>query len=211
MERKYKPLQYLFFTLLASLFCISSFANIPDLDWYEIANQDGISIQTTQTSDDIIPFKAKGIINAQVERVLAVLMDHKKKNLWSPKLKYVTIHKELGPDEFIFSEYYSTPWPATDREFLLQGKLEQLAEKKYSLRAHSLLEKNKNSKLFRDNGHIQADVRYLNVFIEEVSPGRTEIQFEFHGDMRGWMPVWLMNLIQKKWPLRFIQGLRKQV
>jgi hypothetical protein len=211
MEKIFIPFHYLFLAVLTQLLCLSSFANIPDLDWYEIANQDGISIQTTDTADDIIPFKARGTINAKVERVLEILMEHENKNLWSPKLKFVKIHKELGGDEFIFSEYYSTPWPATDREFLLKGKLSQLADKKYSLKAHSLSPKGENAKRLRDIGHIQANVRYLNVFIEEVAPGKTEIQFEFHGDMKGWMPVWLMNLIQKKWPLRFIQGLRKQI
>ena len=64
-----------------------------------------------------------GVINADVVNVLKVLRDFDHKHLWAPKLKSVKIHQKINENEFIFSEYYKTPWPATDREFLLKGTL----------------------------------------------------------------------------------------
>ena len=211
MDRITKTLHYLFLPVLGAIFSLNTAASMPDLDWYEIANQDGISILTTKTDLDVIPFKASGEIQGDINLIVDILLDHKKKNLWSPKLKSVKIHKALPEDEFIFSEYYSTPWPASDREFLLKGKIKQISTKKYALTAYSIQEGGQLFNKFRDEDHVQAEVHYLNIFLEEKRPGVTEIQFEFHGDMKGWMPVWLMNLIQKKWPLRFIQGLRAQI
>jgi len=62
-----------------------------------------------------------------------------------------------------------------------------------------------------DGSYVQADVKILDVYLEKIGETKTKITFEFHGNMKGWMPTWLMNIIQKKWPLRFIQGLRKRM
>ncbi|EQC46854.1 START domain-containing protein [Bacteriovorax sp. Seq25_V] len=176
---------------------------IAQSDWNYLTTEDGIAIYTKEAKDSIMPFKASGLIEANIYDVLKVLKDFSNKNKWSPKLKSVKTHQKINDDHYIFSEYYQTPWPATDREFLLEGQLKKLSANEYLILAHSI------DNDFKDNGHIQADVDYLNLKIKKISENQTNIEFEFHGDMKGWMPVWLMNLIQKKWPLRFIQGLRK--
>lgn len=174
-------------------------------DWNYLATEDGISIYTKEAKDSIMPFKASGLIEANIYDVLRVLKDFSNKNKWSPKLKTVTTHQKINNNHYIFSEYYQTPWPAIDREFLLEGKLKKVSEKEYHILARSV------DNDFKDKSHIQANVEYLNLIISKIGENQTSIEFEFHGDMKGWMPVWLMNLIQKKWPLRFIQGLRKFV
>ena len=45
---------------------------------------------------------------------------------------------------------------------------------------------------------------------ESVLAQQTDISFEFVGDMNGWIPNWLMALIQKKWPFKFIEGLKEE-
>lgn len=180
----------------------SSLAN----QWKEIASEDNITVFSKSAKNAIIPFKATGIIDSKISEVLGALKDTASKNLWSPKLKSVKLHKIINQREYLFSEFYKTPWPATDREFLLKGRIQKLSHNKYRISAESI----DNQKLANDD-HIQAQVEYINIILEEVSPNKTRIQFEFLGDMKGWMPVWLTNLIQKKWPLRFIQGLRKHL
>ncbi|MGB0453970.1 MAG: START domain-containing protein [Bacteriovoracaceae bacterium] len=175
-------------------------------EWTKVAEEDGITIYTKQTKGAIMPFKAYGFVGASLEQVLKILRDHKKKHLWSPKLKNVKMHKALSKEEYIFSEYYKTPWPASDREFLLKGKIQKISDGSYLLSGKSIED---NS--LKDNSHVQADVKTLNLILTQKAPDLTEINFEFHGDMKGWIPTWLMNLIQKKWPLRFIQGLRKRI
>lgn len=146
-----------------------------------------------------------GVINADVVNVLKVLRDFDHKHLWAPKLKSVKIHQKINENEFIFSEYYKTPWPATDREFLLKGTLIKKGDQ-YFINAYSF-----KSALYKDSKHIQADVTKLNLMLEKSLNNTTKISFEFHGDMKGWMPFWLINLIQKKWPFKFIKELEKRI
>jgi hypothetical protein len=190
----------LFLLLIQSL---NVYSSIPK--WSEVAREDNIKVFARESSDSTIPFKAEGLINANIDRVIEVLRNHQAKNSWAPKLKSVKIHKKLSSNEFIFSEYYKTPWPAYDREFLLRGSINKVSDDLYELKAKSI-----NDKDLSDNGHVQADVKKINIVIKRISTTQTKLTFEFHGDMQGWMPIWLMNIIQKKWPLRFIQGLRNK-
>jgi len=193
--------------LILSILLFQSFTLFGmDSSWKEIANEDKIKVYAKETQNSIIPFRAQGIIYSNIEVVLKTLKNYKIKHRWSPKLKSVKIHKDLGKEEYIFSEYYKTPWPAYDREFLLKGSIKQVSANKYRLVASSI-----DDKSLSDDGHVQANVELIHITIEKISEQQTQLDFEFHGDMKGWIPVWLMNIIQKKWPLRFIQALRKQV
>ena len=78
--------------------------------------------------------------------------------------------------------------------------------KKYLLKAKSYKSNN-----FKDPSHIQADVTTLNFYIFEQGYNKSKIIFEFSGDLKGWMPSWLSNIIQKKWPYRFLEALRKEI
>ncbi len=40
---------------------------------------------------------------------------------------------------------------------------------------------------------------------------KTYFSIEVHVDPKGWLPVWLVNLIQRKWTRKYIEGLRMQV
>jgi hypothetical protein len=177
--------------------------------WKEIGNEDNIIILSKPAKNGVLPFKAIGVIDSDSKTLLSILKDHSQKPKWAPKLEKVILHKQISKSEFIFSEYYKTPWPASDREFLLKGTILTNPDNTISLKAYSV-DQSKDYSHLKSERHVQADVKYLNLTLKEIAPQKTEIEFEFHGDMKGWMPLWLMNLIQKKWPLRFIQGLRKQ-
>ncbi len=193
--------------LLIISICLFLNFNIFATQWSYLLEQDGIKVFSAKSAHSgVIPFKATGIVKANIKKVINVLLDHQRKNEWSPKLDDVKIHNKISNKKIIFSEYYRTPWPSTDREFLLSGNIKVHDKNHVELLAKSITDSN-----FSDDRYIQTDVKYLNLSIRKISNKSTEITFKFHGDMKGWMPVWLMNLIQKKWPLRFIQGLRKQV
>ena len=187
----------LFFTLSLE----ASYSN-----WEQVFNKDGVTVFAQNKGHRIIPFKATAMLNATASEVAKTLQDWKNKHLWSPKLKEVKLHQELANKEYIFSEYYKTPWPAKDREFLMKGRIEKISNSKYMLTANSI-----NNDQLENKTHIQANVMKLNFLIEEVSKNKTKVIFEFHGDLKGWMPAWLVNIIQKKWPYRFIQALQNRI
>jgi hypothetical protein len=202
-ERENWSLKMIKKLVLATLLVLN-FTQIAQAQWKHLYKEDEIHIYgKDKNADGIIPFKAHAYIEHNIETVYRALRDFDNKTTWAPKLYEVKIHKVINNDEYIFSEYYSTPWPAVDREFLLHGKVIRTDE------GITLLAKSVRNRDYKNSDLIQAKVSYLNISLKKVDDGLTQIVFEFSGDMRGWMPTWLINLIQKKWPLRFIQGLRK--
>lgn len=175
-------------------------------NWSLVHEEQGIKVYAGEyQKSGVIPFKALGVVNAPIHKVAELIENDQLKPEWSPKLKSVIIHERISKDELIFSEYYSTPWPAVDREFLLRGKIKRHSDEFIEYIGESI------DNHYKDADHIQALVKKLNFSLKKVDENRTHITFVFNGDMKGWMPIWLMNLIQKKWPLRFIQGLRQQL
>ncbi len=196
------------------IFCITFSFQAFSKNWQLLTTEKEIqvfSLKDETSKSGVIPFKAVGNISAPLTEVINLLKDEKLKPKWSPKLKEVKIHKKISENEYIFSEYYKTPWPAFDREFLLYGQIKRINKDQVLFHAESIRKGDKNFKIYFNDDHIQADVKYINVTLTRIDNFSTQIDFEFHGDMKGWMPVWLMNLIQKKWPLRFIDGMRKQL
>ena len=193
----------LFWILIFSFHAIG--AQLPS-DWEPFYNEQGIELERApKSADGLIPFRATTVVPYSWQKVLNVLLDVRRKPEWSPKLKQVKIHEILKPNQVYFSEFYSTPWPASDREFLMEGNI--ITDGKGAI----LTAKSIHSKNLEDDDHIQADVQYLDVALTPAGPGKTKVVFTFLGHMKGWMPVWLINIIQKKWPVRFLQGLKKQL
>lgn len=174
--------------------------------WEMVLQENGITIFAKNEAPGVMPFKADGVVEANLDDIVAVIQDYRNKPLWSPKLKRVELHEALEDNTFIFSEFYKTPWPATDREFLLKGRIFKVSDKRVNIMANSIVDEE-----LHNDDYIQAEVKALNITLEQIAENKTKMTFEFYGDMKGWMPTWLMNLIQKKWPYRFIQSLRKRL
>lgn len=183
----------------------------PDLSqsqtWEQILSQDGIDLFRAQKVESgIIPFKAIALVDGSLDDYLKLLLDSRGRVEWAPKLDKIVIHEVLGPNHLIYSEFYRTPWPATDRQFLLEGRVI------FKGPGHVILQgKNSTRTEFKSPDHILCDVRFLNFELIQKEGGKTKLSFSFLGDMKGWMPNWLINLIQRKWPMRFIQSIRLQV
>jgi len=175
--------------------------------WKPLFEKDGVKVFKGKLKGEaVIPFKALAVISGPLEEVVSVLLDFQKKHLWSPKLKSVKTHFKTNEFQSTFSEYYQTPWPASDREFLLEAKMEIKSPHVVKLFAHS-----SSQQKLADPDHVLAQVNNLDLVLTRLTANKTAIEFTFMGDLKGWIPVWITNLIQRKWPYKFIKGLDKRI
>lgn len=152
---------------------------------------------------DLLPFKAIKTVAVPLDKLVTALTNLRTKPLWSPKLKRTKLHNQIDARTFIVSEYYETPWPFYDREFCLRGTVARSADKAI-FAATSIADKR-----YFDDDHVQANVRTLTVVLNAVNPGKTRVEMVFQGDMGGWIPGFVRRIIQRKWPVRFIQALER--
>jgi len=173
--------------------------------WQKVSTLRGITLYELKNPPDreMLPFRAEKVVDLPLRRLFYILVDYKNKNKWAPKLKDVTIHKKLGINQFLFSEYYQVPWPFYDRQFLLKGQVE-LKENFIHITAHSV----DNKKYFAKD-HIRADVDVIDVKLYRQSKNKTKIVFEFLGDMGGYIPTFVQNIIRRRWPNSFIESIEE--
>lgn len=174
--------------------------------WEEIDTIEGVTLfRSLEESESFLPFKAVAQLSIPYQKIVMALMDAEHKNLWAPKLKFTTVHNKISPNSFEYSEYYTTPWPFYDREFLLLGTVEYKKDRVLFAARNSL---NKN---LADEDHLLADVKVMEFVVIPLSPDITQVEFTFSGDLAGRIPTFVKNIIQKKWPVRFIQAMQSYI
>lgn len=175
-------------------------------NWEQIDTVEGVVLfRSLEESDDLLPFKAIAELKIPYQKIVMTLVDAEHKNTWAPKLKSITVHNELSTNRFEYSEYYTTPWPFYDREFLLMGTVEYQNDRILFTAINS------TNKHLADKDHLLANAKILEVVIIPLSPDTTQVEFTFSGDLGGWIPNFVKNIIQKKWPIRFIQALQAHI
>jgi hypothetical protein len=175
-------------------------------NWEQIDTIEGVTLfRSLEEANDLLPFKAIAELNIPYQRIVMALVDAEHKHNWAPKLKSTTVHNEISTNRFEYSEYYTTPWPFYDREFLLMGTV------KYQKDRILFTAINSTNKHLADKDHLLANVIILKVAIIPLSLERTQVEFTFSGDLGGWIPNFVKNIIQKKWPIRFIQAMQTHI
>lgn len=174
--------------------------------WEQIDSVDGVALfRSLEESDELLPFKAIATLNVPYQKVVMALMDAEHKSSWAPKLKFTTIHNVISTNHFEYSEYYTTPWPFDDREFLLLGTVE------YKNDRVLFTAQNSTNRNLADENHLLANVTIMEVAITPLSLNKTQVEFTFSGDLGGWIPTFVKNIIQEKWPIRFIQAMQTYI
>lgn len=174
--------------------------------WEQIDTVEGVKLyRSLEESEDLLPFRAIAELNVPYQRIVMALVNAEHKNRWAPKLKFTTIHNEISTNHFEYSEYYTTPWPFYDREFLLLGTVE------YTHDRILFTARNSANKHLADENHVLANVKIMEVVIIPLSQDTTRVEFTFSGDLGGWIPTFVKNIIQKKWPIRFLQAMQSYI
>ena len=174
--------------------------------WQPIGDYEGVALyRSVHETEGLLPFKAVAVLKVPYDKIVMALVDAERKADWAPKLKSTAIHTRISTNRFEYSEYYKTPWPFKDREFLLSGSVAYHHDRVVFAAKNSA-----NGALARKD-HLRANIRTLTFEVVPLSANRTEVAFTFSGDLGGWIPAFVKTIIQKKWPVRFIQSLKRHI
>lgn len=174
-----------------------------DGQWEAIGSEEGVSLYRARVKiEGFLPFKAVADLDVPYEKIVMALVDAERKPIWSPKLKSAVVHRQLSANGFVYSEYYETPWPFDDREFLLSGRVRYEPDRVVFTAVNA-----PDVRLARED-HVTVDIQTLVVTIIPLAGNRTRVSFAFSGDLGGWIPPFVKTIIQKRWPVRFIQALK---
>lgn len=177
--------------------------------WEELSNDEGILVHRKDVEgNDVVAFRGEAVFDASIAKVANVLLDTSRKKEWVDRLAEAENIREIGPYERIEYNHTATPIIIKDRDFVFHAKAEM------SKKTRSLVF---NLKSVEDPLKPEVDPVRANLIkgqytlTPEGDGSKTRCVVEIHADPRGSVPKWIVNLFQKSWPRRTLDGIRNQV
>jgi hypothetical protein len=178
--------------------------------WEQTSSGDGIVTYKREVpGSDIIALRGVATVAAPIERVASVLLDYSRSQEWIDDLELVRVIRWVGPAEFIEYDRLGTP-PIImkDRDFVCRGRLWLDARERTMVMT---VEPAVDPRAPPYDDFVRGELRgYWK--LKSIDNGQhTLIVAEMHGDPKGGVPKWLVNLFQKGWARSTVESLRKQV
>lgn len=193
----------------ALVFFHSAYANdlIEPANWQLVKNKQDITVYTKAVAgSDILKVKTQIIINAEIKQIRAILDDAPHRKNWIPYLKSSSIAYSFSNTEKLEHSYFSAPWPASDRDFVYRLRLIHQDESKLIYHMKS----EENFLLPVQDDMIRAELIESSYTLTALNEQKTQVELVFHADPKGWLPVWIINIIQKTLPYLILRNLREQ-
>lgn len=178
-------------------------------DWKRVLEQDGVEIFLADVpNSNFKAFRSKGIVKGNIEKYLALYREVGEMKKWSPKIIEKIVIKEVSDIEAITYQIDDIPWPAQDRDLILNNKLFLDKEgKTLKVLLHSV----EDPSYPPTDKYVRAQVNWAVFSIRPETKDTTLIDFMIHADPKGEIPAWIVNQIQRKWPFKFLKNSEKAV
>lgn len=173
-------------------------------EWQKVFSRDGFEVFVADVpNSDFKAFRARGVVEGNITKYLTLYRNVEDMKDWSPKLIDKYAIAESSDIEAITYQADDIPWPAQDRDLILQNKL-YLDKKNKMLKVLTYSVKLKNYP--PNQRYIRAEINWGVFSIKPLNPNQTYIDFMIHAEPKGSLPAWIVNQIQRKWPYKFLKS-----
>ena len=176
-----------------------------DSVWQKIEDENGVLVYSHEIDgSDLIKVKTEVIIDANMEKIKSILDDVSHRKDWVPYLVESRVLKKYSEDEKLEYSFFVAPWPASDRDFVYCRRLLHKDNTKIIFTMTS-----KQSELMpKQDGVVRADLIESQYTLTALSSKQTKVELIFHADPKGWLPNWIVNIIQQALPFMMLQNLK---
>lgn len=175
--------------------------------WKKVYNKDGVLVHSQKDKHSkIVGFKAEAVLNAKLESVLQVLRDVEGTVRWAPNMVEKRTIINYSDRKALTYNNNDLPWPAADRDMILVNELRLDRENKV-LVVDTYSVKHKSYPAF-DN-IVRAVMPYGTLEFKRLGE-KSWVRMTILVNPKGSIPIWLVNMLQKKLPLQFLKALEKE-
>lgn len=179
-------------------------------DWKLESDETGLVVYTAEQSrTGLVPIRFITVLDFPPSKVLTILADTDRRAEWMPNLIEASIVDRIGVDQKIELLRYHFPWPFLDRTFLIDTL------NTYDFNDRLIVFKTRSVSLpeIPETGkYVRAETVIGTMVVNPRESGRkTYLEAIYLTDMKGVIPKWLINQIQKKWPRKLINALNQQL
>lgn len=178
-------------------------------EWTEVARSPEVTVYRKEFADSPIhAYRADAQLAAALDKVVAVVVDTKRRPEWAERVREATVLQQISATEHIEHVVTRVPWPLKDRDFVVQTKLiPDRASKTLRIEVRSV----EHPKAPETGKYVRGIIHRADFVLKATEQGKaTEVKSESHVDPKGSIPSWIINLIQKSFPRKSVANLMKQ-
>ncbi len=196
---------------LCILFAASTNLSIAEKNTYEWQlekDADDIKVYVIAVENtDIIKSKSVATIHFPIEKIKEILDDIEHRHEWVPFLKASSVLKQNSGNKKIEYSIFSAPWPVSDRDFVysLQRTVSTGEQQIYEMKSV------KNSTMPENNNRVRGEIFESKYILTAINNNATRVELIYHADPKGWLPNWIINIIQKVLPYKILKNLRARL
>ncbi len=173
--------------------------------WEQVGTKDGVRVaRMAVPGSSKLAFRGETVANIHIGRVLQVFADSGSRKYWVDRWKS---DRELEVKSSLERTYwirFGLPFPVSDRDYVLHTKAEvDAARRVVTARIKSVDHPGKGI----DDCCVRGLVAGTFYRFEALPGEKTRLTVEVQTDPKGMLPSWLVNLIQKDWPVKTLNGL----
>ena len=160
--------------------------------------------------DEVNTYRGTTTMPISIERIAYVLDDTESKTEWVSRLKEET-RLEENPSSYrsIAYQHYNLSWPVSDRDYVIESKWTVMKDMKLPTAILSI-----KSTICDDvpeiEGRVRGQLDRLVYKLEKLKSNQTRVTVEIMVNPKGLLPNFMINLIQKEWPITTLRQLNAQ-
>lgn len=177
--------------------------------WEFVRDDEGILVHRRAVPGSSLgEFRGQAVIEAPVERVIAVLADADRRVEWMNRCVGSRAVERLGPWSQVTYNRTSAPWPLADRDTVVRVDTAfDVAGRRVMIAFRSVAHPGAPP---LDDVVRMPDVRGHWILSPENAGAWTRVEYQVFAVPGGSLPDWVTNLISRKVPHRTIVRLREQ-
>lgn len=176
-------------------------------DWEPAVKDGDIRIYTRSVRDSSYKeFKAITTLQASSATVMAIFTEQSANKQWLAEctdaevLEYSDFHSQIA------YQAYNFPWPASDRDFVIEFDVRQTGKSNFLLRMHD-----RSEHIGEKASYVRAELKNGYYRIKQLSPEKTRVTMVQHVNPGGSLPAWMVNQLITDTPYYSLKNLRKLV
>lgn len=175
--------------------------------WEKIDDEHGIEVFKKDLPDSPLhAFRGKGIIQAPMSKLIWVMVDNAHRTDWVDRLKKSVILEQEDTYSAIVYQQFSTPALVAERDFVYRARASSRADGSAVLQIGSVQHPHAPPTV-----GVRGELRDTSYTFVPQGAGATLVDVTVVTDPKGSLPKWVVNLIQKSWPMNTLLALREQV
>lgn len=177
-------------------------------DWQLVGEDDGVRVFRKEVpGTELFAFRGETVMDASMSMIASILMDTSRKHEWVARLGEARNVEIVSDFERIeYNHTHSGFFLVKDRDFVFRA-VGTLNRKQREFKV--VLTSIEDSRV-PETRHVRGQIQRGVYTIKDLGNSKSQVSVEIHLDPKGSVPRWLVNLIQKSWPKRTLDGIRRQ-